>query len=145
MRNGLLDAKSRKPLPYLKVFPAGETAPLEVEWVAAFNHPLEEPVIRIKFTDDIDASEATPDRIRIEPAVKEMQLLASEDEVVVHGHFDLTQRYRVAISPELKGERGYGLAAESRWSATFHPKESSMLFPPPQTFILPRPHLRLPF
>ena len=31
--NGLVEAKSRKALPYLKVIPAGTTAPLEVEWV----------------------------------------------------------------------------------------------------------------
>ncbi len=143
--NGLLDAKSRKPLPYLKVFPLGKTAPLEVDWVAAFNHPLAEPVIRIKFTDDIDPSEATPDRIRIEPTVKEMRLLASGDEVAVNGQFDLTQRYRVTISPELKGERGYGLAAESRWGATFHPKEPCIVFPASQIFLRARSELRFSF
>src|SRR4029453_19488830 len=78
--NGLLDAKSRQALPYLKVIPVGKTEPLKVEWVAAFNHALDEPVIRIKFNDDIDPAEATPERIRIELAVKEMRLLASRDE-----------------------------------------------------------------
>jgi uncharacterized protein YfaS (alpha-2-macroglobulin family) len=143
--NGLLDAKSRQPLPYLKVIPVGKTEPLKIEWVAAFNHALEEPVIRIKFNDDIDPSEATRDRIRIEPAVKEMRLLASRDEVVAHGRFDLTQRYSVTISPELKGERGYGLAAESRWGATFHPKEPCIVFPASQIFLRARPELRFSF
>jgi uncharacterized protein YfaS (alpha-2-macroglobulin family) len=143
--NGLLDAKSRQPLPYLKVIPAGKTEPLTVEWVAAFNHALEEPVIRIKFNDDIDPAEATPDRIHLEPPVKEMRLLASRDEVEVKGKFDLTQRYRVTISPELKGERGYGLAAESRWGATFHPKESCLVFPASQIFLRARPELRFSF
>src|SRR6266550_8460496 len=143
--NGLLDAKSRQPLPYLKVIPAGKTEPLKVEWVAAFNHALEEPVIRIRFNDDIDQDEATTDRIRIEPPVKEMRLLASRDEVEVNGQFDLTQRYRVTISPELKGERGYGLAAESRWGATFHPKESCLVFPSSQVFARARQELRLAF
>jgi len=143
--NGLLDAKSRQPLPYLKVIPVGKTEPLKVEWVAAFNHALEEPVIRIKFNDDINPAEATPDRIRIEPAVKEMRLLASRDEVAVNGQFDLMQRYRVTISPELKGERGYGLAAESRWRATFHPKESCVVFPASQIFLRARPELRFSF
>jgi len=143
--NGLLDAKSRQPLPYLKVIPAGKTEPLKVEWVAAFNHALEEPVIRIRFNDDIDPDEATPDRIRIEPTVKEMRLLASRDEVEVKGQFDLTQRYRVTISTELKGERGYGLAAESRWGATFHPKESCIVFPASQIFLRARPELRFSF
>src|SRR5881397_3491128 len=35
--NGLLDAKSRRPLPYLQVMPVGKTEPLKVEWVGAFN------------------------------------------------------------------------------------------------------------
>jgi uncharacterized protein YfaS (alpha-2-macroglobulin family) len=143
--NGLLDAKSRQPLPYLKVIPVGKTEPLKVEWVAAFNHALDEPVIRIKFNDDIDPAEATPERIRIEPAVKEMRLLASRDEVEVHGQFDFMQRYRVTTSPELKGERGYGLPAESRWGATFHPKESCLVFPASQIFLRARPELRFSF
>src|SRR5438094_2713985 len=41
--NGLFDAKSRRPLPYLQVMPAGKTEPLEVQWLGAFNHPLEAP------------------------------------------------------------------------------------------------------
>src|SRR4030095_2041509 len=64
--NGLLAAKSRRPLPYLQVMPAGKTEPLEVQWLGAFNHPLEDPTIRIKFDDTIDPVEATPERIRVE-------------------------------------------------------------------------------
>src|SRR5438309_11027844 len=112
--NGLLDAKSRRPLPYLQVIPAGKTEPLKVEWVGAFNHALEEPSIRIKFNDDIDPVEATPERIRVEPAVEKMKLLASGSGIEITGNFNLAQRYKVTISPELKGDRGYGLAAESR-------------------------------
>jgi alpha-2-macroglobulin len=143
--NRLLDAKSRQPLPYLKVIPVGKTEPLEINWVGAFNHALDELVIRVKFNDDINPGEATPDRIRIEPAVKEMRLLASRDEVEVKGQFDLMQRYRVTISPELKGERGYGLAAESRWGATFRPKEPCIVFPASQIFLRARPELRFSF
>src|SRR5215216_6342822 len=105
--NGLLDAKSRRPLPYLQVMPAGKTEPLEVQWLGAFNHPLEEPSIRIKFDDSIDPVEASPERIHIEPAVQKMKLLASADEIQITGEFDLKQRYKVTISPELKGDRGY--------------------------------------
>jgi uncharacterized protein YfaS (alpha-2-macroglobulin family) len=140
--NGLLEAKSRRPLPYLKVFPTGKSEPLKVEWLGAFNHPLEAPSIRIKFTDNIDPAEATPERIHVDPAVKEMKLLASGDEVQVTGAFDLTQRYKVAISPELKGERGYGLAAESRWGATFRAKEPCIVFPASQVFMRARQELR---
>src|SRR5581483_11212797 len=107
--NGLLDAKSRRPLPYLRVIPVGQTKPLKVEWVGAFNHAMSEPSIRIKFNDDIDPVEVTPERIRVEPAIQKMKLLASGSEIEVTGIFDTLQRYKVTISPDLKGERGYGL------------------------------------
>jgi alpha-2-macroglobulin len=143
--NGLLDAKSRRPLPYLEVIPLGKTEPLKVEWVGAFNHALEEPSIRIKFNDDIDPVEATPERIRVEPAVQKMKLLASGREIKITGTFDLTQRYKVTISSDLKGDRGYGLAAESRWGATFRPKESCLVFPSSQVFARARQELRFAF
>src|SRR5215471_12378917 len=132
--NGLLDAKSHRPLPYLQVTPAGKTEPLEVQWLGAFNHPLEDPAIRIKFDDSIDPVEVTPERIRIEPVVEKLRLLVSSDEIAITGDFDLKQRYKVSISPELKGDRGYGLPTESRWGATFHPKEACLIFPATQVF-----------
>jgi uncharacterized protein YfaS (alpha-2-macroglobulin family) len=143
--NGLLDAKSRRPLPYLQVMPAGKTEPLQVQWLGAFNHALEEPAIRIKFNDYIDPMEVTPERIRVEPAVEKMKLLASGDEIEITGDFDLKQRYKVTISPELKGDRGYGVAGESRWGATFHPKESCLIFPSTQVFARARQELRFAF
>ena len=143
--NGLLDAKSRRPLPYLKVIPAGKTEPLNVSWVGAFNPVLANASIRIKFDDDIDPSEATPDNVHIEPAVNGMKLLASADEIEVTGAFDLAQRYKVTISPQLKGERGYGLTSESRWGATFHPKRPCIVFPASQIFLRARPEVRFSF
>ncbi|HMF46275.1 MAG TPA: alpha-2-macroglobulin family protein [Candidatus Udaeobacter sp.] len=143
--NGLLDAKSRRPLPYLQVMPAGKTEPLKVQWLGAFNHPLEDPSIRIKFDDTIDPVEATPERIHVEPAVEKMKLLASADEIQITGGFDLKQRYKVTISPELKGDRGYGLASESRWGATFRPKEACLTFPSSQVFARARQELRFAF
>ncbi|HTH18703.1 MAG TPA: hypothetical protein VL912_01385, partial [Candidatus Udaeobacter sp.] len=143
--NGLLDAKSRKPLPYLEVMPVGKTEPLKVQWLGAFNHPLEEPSIRIKFDDAIDPVEATPERIHVEPAVAKMKLLASADEIQITGEFDLKQRYKVTISPELKGDRGYGLASESRWGATFRPKEACLIFPSRQVFARARQDVRFAF
>ena len=143
--NGLLDAKSRRPLRYLRVIPVGKTEPLKVEWVGAFNHALGEPSIRIKFNDDIDPVEMTAERIHVEPAVQKMKLLASGSEVEITGSFDTTQRYKVTISPELKGDRGYGLAAESRWGATFRPKESCLVFPSSQVFARARQELRFAF
>ncbi|PWT79702.1 MAG: hypothetical protein C5B58_13005, partial [Acidobacteria bacterium] len=143
--NGLLDAKSRRPLPYLEVIPVGKTESLKVEWVGAFNHALEQPAIRIKFNDDIDPVEATPERIRVEPAVEKMKFLASGSEIEITGNFDTGQRYKVTVSPELKGDRGYGLASESRWGATFRPKESCLAFPSSQVFARARQELRFAF
>src|SRR6185437_3558138 len=141
----LLDPKSRRPLPYLQVMPAGKTEPLKVEWLGAFNHALEDPTIRIKFDDSIDPVEVTPERIRVEPAVGKIKLLASGDQIQITGDFDLKQRYKISISPELKGDRGYGVQSESRWGATFHPKESCLIFPSRQVFARARQELRFAF
>src|SRR6266496_3185003 len=143
--NGLLDAKSRRPLPYLQVMPVGKTEPLNVQWLGAFNHALEEPAIRIKFNDYIDPVDVTPERIRVEPAVEKMKLLASSDEIEITGDFDLKQHYKVTISTELKGDRGYGLPAESRWGATFRPKEACLIFPATPVFARARQEFRFAF
>ncbi|MEY2481451.1 MAG: alpha-2-macroglobulin [Verrucomicrobiota bacterium] len=143
--NGLLDAKNGKPLPYLQVVAAGKTEPLKVEWLGAFHHALEEPSIRIKFNDNIDPAQATPEKVHVGPAVKEMKLLASGDEIQVTGKFDTTQRYKVTISPELKGDREYGLGAESHWAATFRPTEPCVVFPSSQIFARARQELRFAF
>lgn len=140
--NGLVEARSHQPLPYLAVFPAGKTEPLSVEWVGAFNHALEEPCIRIKFNDEIDPAQAKPEWIRIEPAVPGLKLLAESDSVRAVGKFDLKQRYTVAVSPELKGEHGFGLKAESRWAANFRPTEASIVFPASKIFARARNELR---
>src|SRR5258708_1920727 len=74
-----------------------------------------------------------------------MKLLASSDQIAITGDFDLKQRYKVTISPELKGDRGYGLQSESRWGATFRPKESCLIFPSTQVFARARQELRFAF
>ncbi|MBV8351561.1 MAG: hypothetical protein JOZ21_04735 [Verrucomicrobia bacterium] len=143
--DGLLEAKTRQPLPYLKAFPAGTTVPLKVEWVGAFNHPLEDPEIDIKFNDEIDPAQAVSEKIRVEPSVQKLQMQATGQNVIVKGDFDPAQHYRVTVSPDLKGVRGYGLSAESRWGATFHPKEPCLVFPSSQLFLRARQELRFSF
>ncbi|MFL6542576.1 MAG: MG2 domain-containing protein, partial [Chthoniobacterales bacterium] len=143
--NGLLEAKSRQPLPYLGVFPAGTTESLQVAWVGAFHHALEEPSIIIKFNDDIDPDEATPKTIDVQPPIPEMKMLASGDDVTITGDFDLKQHYTITISPELKGDRGYGLPAPSRWGATFRAIEPCLVFPGSKVFVRARQELRLAF
>src|SRR5436305_5472832 len=125
--------------------PVGKTEHLSAQWLGAFNHALEEPALRIKFNDYIDPVEVTPERIRVEPAVEKIKLLASNDEIEITGDFDLKQRYKVTISRELKGDRGYGRRAEARWGATFRPKEACLIFPATQVFARARQELRFPF
>lgn len=143
--NGLVEAKTQQALPYLAVFPAGKTEPLKVEWVGAFHHALEEPSIIIKFSDDIAPDQATTKTIDVQPAVAGMKLLARGDDVTITGAFDLKQRYTVTISPELKGERGYALPAQSRWGASFRPIDPSIVFPGSKIFARARQELRLAF
>ena len=75
--------------------------------------------------------------------MKEMRLLASRDEVVVKGQL-ISQRYRVTISPELKGERGYGLAAEFALGQRFI-RKSHVLFSRLHRFFCVRGLLRFSF
>jgi alpha-2-macroglobulin len=133
--DGLVDAGSQEPLSYPGVFPVGTTAPLQIEWVGAFNRPLEEPMIQIKFNDEFDPARVTPDKIRIEPAVEHLKFLADGQIVTAKGDFDLTQHYVVTVYPDLKGQRGYLLPVQSKWGATFHPKDPCLIFPSSQLFV----------
>ncbi len=143
--DGLVDASSHQPLSYPRVFPAGTTAPLKIEWVGAFNHALEEPMIDIKFNDGFDPANVTPDKIRIEPAVQNLTLLADGQIVTAKGDFDLTQHYVVTVSPDLKGQRGYGLPVQSKWGATFHPKDPCIVFASSELYLRALKELRLSF
>jgi uncharacterized protein YfaS (alpha-2-macroglobulin family) len=143
--DGLVDAGSRQPLSYPRVFPAGTTAPLKIEWVGAFNHALEEPMIEIKFNDVFDPDIVTPDKIQVEPAVQNLKLLADGQVITAKGDFDLSQHYVVTVSPDLKGQRGYGLPVQSKWGATFHPKDPCIVFPSSDVYLRALKELRLSF
>lgn len=143
--DGLVDARTHQPLSYLKVFPAGRTVPLKIEWVGAFNSALDEPCITIKFNDGIDPETVTPARVRVEPAVPGLRLVTSADEVTIKGSFNLKQHYRVTVSPEIKGDHAYGLTSEARWGATFRPKEPTLVFPASQVFLRAKQELRFAF
>jgi uncharacterized protein YfaS (alpha-2-macroglobulin family) len=142
---GLVDANSHEPLSYPRVFPAGTTAPLKIEWVGAFNHALDEPMIEIKFNDEFDPETVTAERIGIEPAVQNLKLLADGQVITAKGDFDLAQHYVVKVSPDLKGQRGYGLPVQSTWGATFHPKDPCLVFPSSELYLRALKELRLSF
>lgn len=120
---------SDRSIPYLKRLPVGTTAPLKLEWLGAFNLPLETPRIRVRFDDTIDPATVTRDAVTVEPPVPNLTVRAVDNDVVLEGGFDLAKHYAVAVSPAVKGRRGYGLTAASRWGATFHPKASALFFP----------------
>ena len=61
------------------------------------------------------------------------------------GDFDLTQHYVVTVSPDLKGQRGYGLPAQSKWGATFHPKDPCIIFASSELYLRALKELRLSF
>ena len=140
--DGLLDANGHQPLSYPRVFPAGTTAPLKTEWVGAFNQPLEEPMIEIKLNDDFDPSTVTAEKVRVEPEVQNLELLASGQIITAKGDFDLAQRYVVTISPDLKGQRGYGLPTASRWGASFRPKDPCIIFAASELYLRALKELR---
>ena len=120
---------SGRSIPYLKRVPLGVTAPLELKWLGALNLPLEKPLIRARFGDELDPATVTRDAVTVEPPVPNLKVRADDEDVVIEGDFDLARHYEVTISPAVKGERGYGLATSSRWGATFRPKMSALFFP----------------
>ena len=67
--DGLCDAYAHRPLPFLKVFAAGETKPLALQWLGAFNLAMEKPLLRAKFSEKIDPASIKPESIRVTPAV----------------------------------------------------------------------------
>lgn len=127
--DGISDAFASTPLTYLHVFAAGETQPLEVQWVGAFNDANADTLIRCKLDEQIDPDSVSAKTILITPEVPGLKLHAAQDEVIAEGEFKLGQRYTVRITPELRGIRGFGLAAESKWGATIRPKPSTIVFP----------------
>jgi hypothetical protein len=96
--NGLLDAKSRRPLPYLQVMPAGKTNRSRCNG-SALQSSAGGPTFASNSTTRSILWKSTPERIRVEPAVGKMKLLASGDQIQITGDFDLKQRYKVSISP----------------------------------------------
>ena len=120
-----------KPLPFLQRFPLGQTQPLKIEWLGAFNAPREAPLIRAKFTEELIPESVNAAEVQVEPVVPKMKVRAARDEIIIEGDFDLKQRYRVTIAGKVRGVSGYALAGESRWGATFQPKPSTIFFPGP--------------
>ena len=123
---GVPEANTSQPLP-LTVHPLGTTDPLKVVRVAAINRALESKRVEISFNDDVDAAEGA--KIIVEPPVAPLKFTTGRRSLNLEGPFDAHTKYRVTVPPSLVGSRGYGLAKESRWGATFHPKKPAIVFP----------------
>ncbi len=143
--DGVREATSGAPLPFLRRIPLGRTAPLKIQWLGAINNPLQKPSINVKFDDYIDPATAKPEALRIEPAVPNLKVRAEGDDLIAEGDFDLKTHYRVVVGTELKGTRGYGLAETRRWGATFRPKAGAVFFPGPRVFQRSKLGLRFAF
>ena len=142
---GLEESASHQPLPYPAVFPVGDTHDLKIEWVGAFNQALDQPTMRVKFNDTIPPESLKSGMVRVIPEVPNLAVEANQDELDLTGDFDLTQRYHVTVSTVLMGERGYGLPAESRWAASFPPRQPSLSFPGPRLYLRSQSELRFAF
>jgi uncharacterized protein YfaS (alpha-2-macroglobulin family) len=142
---GLKESVSHQALPYPAVVPLGDTHDLKIEWVGGFNQALDQPTIIVKFNDSIPPEAVKDGMVQITPDVPGLHIVANEDELDLTGNFDLTQRYHVTISPDLKGERGYGLPGESRWFASFPARQPSLSFPGPRLYLRGHKELRFAF
>ncbi|HRJ70705.1 MAG TPA: MG2 domain-containing protein [Terrimicrobiaceae bacterium] len=127
--DGVRDAFGGRTMPFPRVFPLGDTRPLEVDYVSARNAPLEDPSIEIKFRQVLDNAPLTEGAVTISPPVPDMRVRKEGACLMVDGNFDTSTRYTVTISDTLSGVSGYRLAKTESWGATFRPKVSTILFP----------------
>ena len=125
--DGLKEAVTGTKLPTVYVKALGETRSLKVLKVAAFNYPMHKRRIAVEFDEIVDPGEGA--KIELEPKVPGLHCVGKEDALWLEGDFDLSQHYRVTIPKSVVGKRGFTLAADSHWNATFHPKKPQIVFP----------------
>ncbi|MDD5200575.1 MAG: alpha-2-macroglobulin family protein [Terrimicrobiaceae bacterium] len=126
---GVHDAYAGRTLPYPEVFALGTTRPFGVGYVVARNWPTDKPHIEVKFDGALSDEPLPADALKIEPAVPHLALRKEGEILIADGDFDPSKRYRVNISADILGDRGYPLAKAETWGATFHPKEATLMFP----------------
>ena len=125
--DGLKEAVTGTRQPSIYVKALGETRSLKVLRVAGFNYPMHRRRIAVEFDDTVDSAEAA--KIQITPSVPGLHCVGKEEALWFEGDFDLSQPYSVTIPKSVTGKRGFTLALESRWKATFHPKKPQIIFP----------------
>lgn len=124
------DAYAGRTLAYPRVFPLGTTRPLAVDFVAARNWATDKPHIEIKFKTRLSDDPLPANAVTVDPAVAGLALRKDGDRIYVDGKFDTNLHYKVTISSAVTGDRGFPMAANSLWGATFPHKPPTILFPP---------------
>ncbi|TSA33177.1 MAG: hypothetical protein D4R65_08235, partial [Verrucomicrobiaceae bacterium] len=124
------DAYAGRTLAYPRVFPLGTTRPLAVDFVAARNWATDKPHIEIKFKTQLSDDPLPANAVTVDPAVADLALRKDGDRIYVDGKFDPNLHYKVAVSSAVTGDRGFPMAANSLWGATFPHKPPTILFPP---------------
>ena len=141
--DGVVEANTgyRMKQPY--VAPLGLTEPLKIKTVGTRNSALEGKFIHIDFNDEVDVKEGS--KIRIEPVIEGLKWTVGDHRLMVSGTFDIRAHYKVIVPASVKGLRGYPLAVESRWGATFQPKLPEIVFPNRDSQERSQLGFRLPF
>ncbi|MFA7343537.1 MAG: alpha-2-macroglobulin family protein [Terrimicrobiaceae bacterium] len=124
------DAYAGRTLPYPRVFPLGTTRPLTVDYVAARNWATDKPHIEIKFATHLSEDPLPAAAVKVEPPARNFALRKNGGQIDVDGDFDPSIHYKVTVSKAVTGDRGFPLAADSVWGATFPHKPPTILFPP---------------
>lgn len=126
---GVTDAYAGRGLAYPRVFPMGPTRPLEIDYVSARNRALEKPALEVKFDRPLGDAPVPADALKIKPPVSNLRVRQTGAFLIAEGDFQIGQRYSVAVSDQILGAGGYGLAKSETWGATFRPKPAEVLFP----------------
>jgi uncharacterized protein YfaS (alpha-2-macroglobulin family) len=127
MIEGLADAESGVRSQQFYIEPLGETEALRVGKIAAFNYPMQRRRIAVEFNESVDPAEGR--KIKVEPAVPNLEVRAVYESLWLEGDFDLEKRYHVTVPAAVVGKSGFAMTAESRWSATFHAKKAAIIVP----------------
>lgn len=125
--DGLREAETGVALAHLMVEPLGTTEPLRVGKIAGFNYPMHKRRIAVEFNERVSPAEGR--KIRVEPEVPNLECRSVWNALYLEGDFDITKSYRVVVPESVTGASGFSMAAESRWTARFHPKKPALIFP----------------
>ena len=127
--DGLRDAATNTPIPFLRSFPLGETNPLRVESVTAFGSAKFEPTISINLSSSVDIDTVSDSSVMIFPEVPNLRRLSSGRFIKLHGDFDLTTDYTVTVSPPLNSTTGFGLTDRFAKTVSFGGYNPEIWFP----------------